>query len=67
MVDVGLEPFLRNVQARNITKVRRLCIYIRHLVARAQLERMDAVDSLSDAAADIWSGNISAVEWIKSE
>lgn len=48
MVDVGLKPFLRNIQVRNIAKDSRLGIYIRHLVARAQLERMDAADSLSD-------------------
>ena len=48
MVDVGLEPFLRDVQIRNIAKDRRLGIYIRHLVARAQLEGMGTADSLSD-------------------
>jgi hypothetical protein len=48
MVDIGLEPFLGNVQVRNIAKDRRLGIYIRHLVARPQLERMDAADRLSD-------------------
>jgi len=61
MVDVGLEPFFRNVQVRNIAKVRRLRIYIRHLVVRAQLERMDAADSLPDGPRTLWSGNISAV------
>ena len=48
MVNIGLEPFLGNLQVRNIAKDRRLRIYIRHLVARPQLERMDAADSLSD-------------------
>jgi hypothetical protein len=62
MVDVRLEPFLRNVQIRNIAKDRRLGIYIRHLVARAQLEGMGTADSLSDGPRILWNEEINAAD-----
>lgn len=62
MVDVGLEPFLRNVQIRNIAKGSRLGIYIRHFVSRAQLEGMGTADSLSDGPRISWNEEISTVD-----
>jgi hypothetical protein len=62
MVNVGLEPFLRNVQIRHIAKDRRLGIYIRHLVAGAQLERMGTADSLSDGPRTSWNEEINIVD-----
>lgn len=68
VVDIGLEPFLRDVQIRDIAIHRRLSVYIRYLVAGPQLERMGTTDSLSEWPVRFIEHEISSIKggWSQS-